>query len=188
MAASDGTKLAAVARQQIVRASAEERTLSSAEEPKGFAPTLYRCNAASVYSMFVCFQEWPYPHGEHCGRTLHKIIVWTCIGAIVSCGWCDANRGRFNVSADLFGPVAGEVPHLPDTFLRMPGFTKGVAFVNGFNLGWCASGRLPARSRCSQRNLCTAEMDALLTAPDIADAILRGGACKSECLPDLRWG
>jgi len=48
------------------------------------------------------------------------------------------HRGSFNASAKLLGPVAGEEPHLPDTFLRMPGFTKGVAFVNGFNLGWCA--------------------------------------------------
>ena len=47
-------------------------------------------------------------------------------------------RGRFNANAELLGPVEGEEPHLPDTFLRMPGFTKGVAFVNGFNLGWCA--------------------------------------------------
>ena len=52
-------------------------------------------------------------------------------------GSCCLHRGSFNASADLLGPVAGEEPHLPDTFLRMPGFTKGVAFVNGFNLGWC---------------------------------------------------
>ena len=46
-------------------------------------------------------------------------------------------RGSFNASAELLGPVAGEEEHLPDAFLRTPGFTKGVAFVNGFNLGWC---------------------------------------------------
>lgn len=25
---------------------------------------------------------------------------------------------------------------LPDSFMAMPGWAKGVAFINGFNLGW----------------------------------------------------
>ena len=58
-------------------------------------------------------------------------------------------RGSFNASGELLGPVAGEEPQPPDTFLRMPGFTKGVAFVNGFNLGWCSSWPLRAHSRLS---------------------------------------
>ena len=36
----------------------------------------------------------------------------------------------------LVGRVAGGGRHLPDSFLATPGFSKGVAFVNGFNLGW----------------------------------------------------
>lgn len=32
--------------------------------------------------------------------------------------------------------IPGGTSHLPDTFLSTPGFSKGVAFINGFNLGW----------------------------------------------------
>lgn len=45
-------------------------------------------------------------------------------------------RGHFDVDASLLGLVAGGGRHLPDSFLATPGFTKGVAFLNGFNLGW----------------------------------------------------
>ncbi len=41
-------------------------------------------------------------------------------------------RGTFQ--ADKGAEGGGE--HPPDTFLAVPGFEKGLAWVNGFNLGW----------------------------------------------------
>mmetsp|Transcript_13310 Transcript_13310/g.40276 ORF Transcript_13310/g.40276 Transcript_13310/m.40276 type:complete len:730 (-) Transcript_13310:513-2702(-) len=41
-------------------------------------------------------------------------------------------RGTFKADKGELG--GGE--HPPDTFLAMPGFVKGLAWVNGFNLGW----------------------------------------------------
>ncbi len=52
----------------------------------------------------------------------------TCISMLAPA----VSRGTFAASANLLG--GGD--HPPDTFLAMPGFTKGLAFVNGFNLGW----------------------------------------------------
>lgn len=52
----------------------------------------------------------------------------TCISMLAPA----VSRGTFSASANLLG--GGD--HPPDTFLAMPGFTKGLAFVNGFNLGW----------------------------------------------------
>lgn len=41
-------------------------------------------------------------------------------------------RGTF----DLDGAPRGAEGHLGDTFLNVKGWGKGLAFVNGFNLGW----------------------------------------------------
>ncbi|KAK9808598.1 hypothetical protein WJX72_000298 [[Myrmecia] bisecta] len=43
------------------------------------------------------------------------------------------HRGTLNIDASLVGSSG----HLPDTFLSTAaGFSKGVAYINGFNLGW----------------------------------------------------
>ena len=44
----------------------------------------------------------------------------------------DACRATFKADPELRGTNG----HLPDTFLSTPGWHKGVAFINGFNLGW----------------------------------------------------
>ncbi len=46
-------------------------------------------------------------------------------------------RGTFKADASLMQPLQGTGErHFPDTFLSTPGWSKGVAFINGFNLGW----------------------------------------------------
>ena len=44
----------------------------------------------------------------------------------------DGCRATFKADPKLRGTNG----HLPDTFLSTPGWHKGVAFINGFNLGW----------------------------------------------------
>ena len=42
-------------------------------------------------------------------------------------------RGEFHVDADT---VRGPTGHLPDTYIGVRQWSKGLAFINGFNLGW----------------------------------------------------
>ena len=42
-------------------------------------------------------------------------------------------RGTFTIEEST---AKGPTGHLPDTFLTLKGWGKGVAYVNGFNLGW----------------------------------------------------
>ena len=42
-------------------------------------------------------------------------------------------RGDFTIDSEI---ALGGTGHLPDTFLNLTAWGKGVAFVNGFNLGW----------------------------------------------------
>ena len=45
-------------------------------------------------------------------------------------------RGTFTIDESLVG--SGLEGHLPDTFASVRGWGKGLAWINGFNLGWCA--------------------------------------------------
>lgn len=48
--------------------------------------------------------------------------------------YCNAPcRGTFEINDTVEVAATG---HLPDTFLDLSAWGKGVAFVNGFNLGW----------------------------------------------------
>ena len=42
-------------------------------------------------------------------------------------------RGTINIDSTLRNPASG---HLPDTYINVRGWGKGLAFINGFNLGW----------------------------------------------------
>lgn len=46
------------------------------------------------------------------------------------------HRGTFEIAADTKARHGSNGGHLPDTYLSTPGWIKGVAWVNGFNLGW----------------------------------------------------
>ena len=51
------------------------------------------------------------------------------------------DRGTFTIGDSYLG--SGLQGHLPDTFASVRGWGKGLAWINGFNLGWCAR-RVPA--------------------------------------------
>ncbi len=53
----------------------------------------------------------------------------TCCLFIFTCLHC---RGTFDADASL----KSKDGILPDSFLAMPAWSKGVLFLNGFNLGW----------------------------------------------------
>lgn len=42
-------------------------------------------------------------------------------------------RGHFDIDSNT---VRGSTGHLPDTYVGVRGWGKGLAFINGFNLGW----------------------------------------------------
>lgn len=44
--------------------------------------------------------------------------------------------GAFEVPEGIVEMYPGNAGYPPDTFLHLPGFGKGIAWVNGFNLGW----------------------------------------------------
>lgn len=63
------------------------------------------------------------------GTLLHLALRTPCLRHSDA---LDACRATFKADPELRGTNG----HLPDTFLSTPGWHKGVAFVNGFNLGW----------------------------------------------------
>lgn len=42
-------------------------------------------------------------------------------------------RGTIDIDSNLKSLGSG---HLPDTYINVRGWGKGLAFINGFNLGW----------------------------------------------------
>ena len=60
------------------------------------------------------------------------------------------SRGYFELNASSAALRSSSTGQLPDTSLDVRAWHKGVAWVNGFNLGWCVGepGVLVSKSAC----------------------------------------
>ena len=69
--------------------------------------------------------------------------------ALRCCVWPTWLSGRRRGELEVGGDAVGRDGRVADAYLSVRGWTMGLAFVNGFNLGWYWPERGPANTMCA---------------------------------------